>query len=41
MLSLRPYNHARKSNADVPPIIPVSAIDWNKEPRVLFEAKRI
>jgi integrase len=34
MRSLRAlYNHARKSNADLPPVNPVSAIDWNKEHR--------
>src|SRR5215813_3845379 len=34
MRSLRAvYNHARKSNTDLPPINPVSAIDWNKEHR--------
>jgi integrase len=34
MRSLRAvYNHARKSNADLPPMNPVTAIDWNKERR--------
>jgi hypothetical protein len=34
MRSLRAvYNHARKSNTDLPPVNPVSAIDWNKEHR--------
>ena len=34
MRSLRAiYNHARKSNTDLPPINPVVAIDWNKEGR--------
>src|SRR6202045_1293534 len=34
MRSLRAvYNHARKSNTDLPPVNPVSAIDWNKERR--------
>jgi len=34
MRSLRAvYNHARKSNADLPPVNPVTAIDWNKERR--------
>jgi site-specific recombinase XerD len=34
MRSLRAiYNHARKSNTDLPPANPVSAIDWNKEHR--------
>src|SRR5579864_6821067 len=34
MRSLRAvYNHARKSNTDLPPASPVSAIDWNKEHR--------
>jgi integrase len=34
MRSLRAvYNHARRSNTDLPPINPVSAIDWNKEHR--------
>jgi integrase len=34
MRSLRAvYNHARKSNPDLPPVNPVSAIDWNKEHR--------
>lgn len=34
MRSLRAvYNHARKSNADLPPVTPVSAVDWNKEHR--------
>jgi site-specific recombinase XerD len=34
MRSLRAvYNHARKSNADLPPANPVTAIDWNKERR--------
>jgi len=34
MRSLRAvYNHARKSNLDLPPVNPVSAIDWNKEQR--------
>jgi hypothetical protein len=27
------YNHARKSNIDLPAADPVSAIDWNKENR--------
>jgi len=34
MRSLRAvYNHARKSNPDLPPVNPVTAIDWNKERR--------
>jgi hypothetical protein len=34
MRSLRAvYNHARKSNTDLPPVNPVTAIDWNKERR--------
>jgi integrase len=34
MRSLRAvYNHARKSNTDLPAVNPVSAIDWNKEHR--------
>ncbi|WP_316174550.1 integrase family protein [Bradyrhizobium sp. SZCCHNRI1073] len=34
MRSLRAiYNHARKSNTDLPAANPVSAIDWNKEHR--------
>lgn len=34
MRSLRAvYNHARKSNTDLPPVNPVSAVDWNKEHR--------
>jgi integrase len=34
MRSLRAvYNHARKSNTDLPAANPVSAIDWNKENR--------
>ena len=34
MRSLRAvYNHARKSNTDLPPVNPVGAIDWNKESR--------
>jgi len=34
MRSLRAiYNHARKSNIDLPPVNPVTAIDWNKEGR--------
>jgi integrase len=34
MRSLRAvYNHARKSNPDIPPVNPVTAIDWNKERR--------
>lgn len=34
MRSLRAvYNHARKSNTDLPPVNPVTAIDWNKEHR--------
>lgn len=34
MRSLRAvYNHARKSTTDLPPVNPVSAIDWNKEHR--------
>jgi site-specific recombinase XerD len=34
MRSLRAvYNHARKSNTDLPPMNPVTAIDWNKENR--------
>ncbi|MGY4502033.1 integrase [Bradyrhizobium sp. GM24.11] len=34
MRSLRAvYNHARKSNTDLPVVNPVSAIDWNKEHR--------
>jgi integrase len=34
MRSLRAvYNHARKSNTDLPPVNPISAIDWNKEHR--------
>jgi site-specific recombinase XerD len=34
MRSLRAvYNHARKSNTDLPPVNPVTAIDWNKEDR--------
>jgi len=34
MRSLRAvYNHARKSNTDLPPVNPVTAIDWNKENR--------
>lgn len=34
MRSLRAvYNHARKTNADLPPINPVTAIDWNPEER--------
>ena len=34
MRSLRAvYNHARKSNTELPPVNPVSAIDWNKEHR--------
>jgi len=34
MRSLRAvYNHARKSNPDLPSVNPVSAIDWNKERR--------
>ncbi|MBI5321741.1 integrase family protein [Bradyrhizobium sp.] len=34
MRSLRAvYNHARKSNTDLPATNPVSAIDWNKEHR--------
>ena len=34
MRSLRAvYNHARKSNIDLPAADPVSAIDWNKEHR--------
>jgi len=34
MRSLRAvYNHARKSNPDLPLVNPVSAIDWNKEHR--------
>ena len=34
MRSLRAiYNHARKSNTDLPPVNPVSAIDWNTEHR--------
>jgi site-specific recombinase XerD len=34
MRSLRAvYNHARKGNTELPPVNPVSAIDWNKEHR--------
>jgi integrase len=34
MRSLRAvYNHARRGNADLPVVNPVSAIDWNKEHR--------
>jgi integrase len=34
MRSLRAiYNHARKSNTDLPPVNPITAIDWNKEDR--------
>jgi site-specific recombinase XerD len=34
MRSLRAvYNHARKSNTELPPVNPVTAIDWNKERR--------
>lgn len=34
MRSLRAvYNHARKTNLDLPPINPVTAIDWNVEER--------
>lgn len=34
MRSLRAvYNHARKSNRDLPAVNPVTAIDWNKERR--------
>jgi integrase len=34
MRSLRAiYNHARKSNTDLPPVNPVTAIDWNREIR--------
>jgi Arm DNA-binding domain len=34
MRSLRAvYNHARKTNTDLPAVNPVSAIDWNKEHR--------
>jgi integrase len=34
MRSLRAiYNHARKSNPNLPPVNPVTAIDWNKEDR--------
>jgi integrase len=34
MRSLRAvYNHARKSNTDLPAVNPVSAIDWNREHR--------
>jgi integrase len=34
MRSLRAiYNHARKSNTELPPVNPVTAIDWNKEDR--------
>jgi Arm DNA-binding domain len=34
MRSLRAvYNHAQKSNSELPPVNPVSAIDWNKEHR--------
>jgi site-specific recombinase XerD len=34
MRSLRAvYNHARKSNGDLPPVNPVTAIDWNQEKR--------
>jgi integrase len=34
MRSLRAvYNHARKSNTDLPPVNPIIAIDWNKERR--------
>jgi hypothetical protein len=34
MRSLRAvYNHARKSNRDLPVVNPVTAIDWNKERR--------
>ncbi len=34
MRSLRAvYNHARKSSADLPPVNPVTAIDWNQEKR--------
>jgi integrase len=34
MRSLRAvYNHARKSNTDLPPVNPVTAIDWNRERR--------
>jgi integrase len=34
MRSLRAiYNHARKSNPDLPPVNPVTAVDWNEEVR--------
>lgn len=34
MRSLRAiYNHARKTNPDLPPVNPVTAIDWNTEQR--------
>jgi integrase len=34
MRSLRAvYNHAAKANRDLPPVNPVTAIDWNKEKR--------
>ena len=34
MRSLRAvYNHARKTNPDLPPVNPVAAIDWNTEQR--------
>jgi integrase len=34
MRSLRAvYNHARKTNLDLPPVNPVTAIDWNTEQR--------
>jgi integrase len=34
MRSLRAvYNHSRKSNADLPQVNPVTAIDWNQEKR--------
>jgi site-specific recombinase XerD len=34
MRSLRAvYNHARKSNGDLPPVNPITAIDWNQEKR--------
>lgn len=34
MRSLRAiYNHAAKTNRDLPPVNPVTAIDWNKETR--------